>query len=115
MPAVPGQKQSPSAPGIPLPAMPPGVRLVSWEPKFAPVVLSRHMTVVDVPKFIQSTLRQLGAAPALKRLQTSSKDESNEMSYRSGNWSVSTLVGWMALCGVRVEIDQQNGEGHVSE
>ena len=43
------------------PAMPAGVRLVSWSPKDAPVRLSEHSTVTDVDQFIRSTLQQLDA------------------------------------------------------
>ena len=43
------------------PAMPAGVRLVSYAPATPPVKLSRCETVVDTSRFIQSTLQQLGA------------------------------------------------------
>src|SRR5713101_7343072 len=42
-----------------IPPMPPGVRLVAWEPKQPPVILTRLSVVIAVPLFIRSTLEQL--------------------------------------------------------
>lgn len=39
--------------------MPPGVRLVLWQPKAAPVAITRFAVLTDVPLFIRSTLLQL--------------------------------------------------------
>ena len=44
------------------PQMPAGVRLVSWQPKAAPVRLSECSTVTNVEKFISVTLVQLEAS-----------------------------------------------------
>jgi hypothetical protein len=41
--------------------MPPGVKLVRWEPLPAPVQVNRWMTVTNTQGFIESTVRQLGA------------------------------------------------------
>jgi hypothetical protein len=42
-----------------VPPMPPGVRLIRWEPKPAPVAIDVCSVVVDVPKFVESELRDL--------------------------------------------------------
>ena len=73
------------------PAMPPGVRLVRWEPKTAPVRLSGGSTVTDVGIFIRSTLRQLDA-----RL--------NGKHWQAGNWTLSTLLERLAAVGCFVEL-----------
>ena len=73
------------------PAMPAGVRLVRWEPKIAPVELSRCETVVDVDKFIRSTLMQVEA-----RLH--GKD------WLAG-WTLSTLIDRLAAVGCHVTLD----------
>jgi hypothetical protein len=78
-----------------VPLMPEGVRLVRWEPKAAPLVLTRWSVVTDVPKFITSTLRQLKAALAGKR-------------WLAGNWTVGELVDRLEQCGVVVKIDEPN-------
>jgi len=73
------------------PAMPPGVRLVRWEPLAAPVPLNRWLTVLDTGRFIASTLRQLSA-----RL---SGDD-----FGAGNWSLSELLESLERVGVIVAI-----------
>ncbi len=54
-----------AAPSMPLeriPRMPDGVQLVRWEPKPAPVLLSRVTVVNNVPEFIRITLAELDRA-----------------------------------------------------
>jgi hypothetical protein len=74
------------------PAMPAGVRLVSWAPKEAPVQLSRCSTVTDVDKFIRSTLQQVEA-----RLR--GKD------WLAGGWTLSILLERLEACGCFVKLD----------
>jgi hypothetical protein len=74
------------------PAMPVGVRLISWERKEAPVQLSEYSTVTDVDLFIRSTLRQLEA-----RL--------SDKGWLDGGWTLSTLLERLALCGCVVALD----------
>jgi hypothetical protein len=78
-----------------MPSMPEGVRLVRWEPKLAPVVLTRFAVVTDVSKFISSTLLELKAALSGKQ-------------WLAGNWSVGELVDRLEQCGVLVQIEGQN-------
>ena len=75
--------------------MPKGVRLLLWEPKPAPVLLTRCSVVTDVPRFVQMTLLELGAALAGKR-------------WLSGNWSVRELTDRLEQCGVVVEVGRPN-------
>ncbi len=82
MPALPGN----------MPALPSGVRLIRWEPKSAPIKLSRCSTVTHAEKFIATTLLQLSA-----RL--------SGQSWQSGNWSLSTLIERLAACGCVVALD----------
>lgn len=44
-----------------VPPMPEGVHLVRWEPKAAPVGIDVCSVVVDVPKFIETELRDLNS------------------------------------------------------
>ena len=74
------------------PAMPGGVRLVSWSPKDAPIQLSRCEAVTDTDKFIRSTLRQLEA-------QLSTND------WIAGCWGLSGLLDRLAACGCVVALD----------
>lgn len=74
------------------PAMPAGVRLVSWSPKAAPVQLSRCETVTDTDKFIRTTLMQLTA-------RLSGKD------WLDGGWGLSGLLARLEACGCRVALD----------
>src|SRR5208282_1453221 len=69
-----------------IPAMPPGVRLMHWEPKPAPVILTHYAVVTDVPRYISMTLLELGSALAGKRWQ-------------AGHWSVRELVDRLEQCG----------------
>jgi len=77
-----------------IPAMPPGVCLVHWEPKPAPVILTRYSVVTDVDRFIRMTLRELEAALAGKR-------------WRCGHRSARELVDRLEQCGVCVEIESK--------
>jgi hypothetical protein len=77
-----------------IPAMPIGVRMVRWDPKPAPVILTEVLVVTNVSRFISMTLLELKAALAGKRWQ-------------SGHWSVRELVDRLEQCGVCVEIESQ--------
>lgn len=74
-----------------IPAMPPGVRLVRWEPKPAPVILTHDAVVTDVSRFISMTLLELKAALAGKRWQ-------------AGHRSVRELVDRLEQCGVILQV-----------
>lgn len=74
-----------------IPPMPDGVRLIRWEPKPAPVALTRVEIVTDVPVFVSVTLRELKAALAGKR-------------WLAGNRSVREVIERLAECGVLVEV-----------
>lgn len=72
--------------------MPAGVRLVSWFPREAPIIMSQFSTVTDVDKFIRSTLRQVEA-----RL--------HGKSWLAGNWTLSILLERLEVCGCFVKLD----------
>jgi hypothetical protein len=72
-------------------ALPPGVRLVSFERRLPPVAVTRAAVVVNVPLFIGSTLQQLDAAL-------------NGDSWAAGNWSVRELTERLEQVGVTIEI-----------
>lgn len=62
-----GQAQATDAPATTyttettkVPSMPPGITLIRWEPKPAPVILTRASVVTDVQSFVAATLQQLG-------------------------------------------------------
>lgn len=74
-----------------LPPMPAGVRLVRWAPKQPPVILEHCSIVIDVDRFISSTLAQLQA-----RLEA--KD------FLSGHWPRRELVERLEQMGVEVEV-----------
>lgn len=74
------------------PEMPPGVKLVSWEPLPAPVQVSPCSTVTDIDRFIRSTLLQLKAAM-------------EGQSWLSGNWGLSGLLDRLEACGCVVVLD----------
>ena len=74
------------------PAMPPGVRLVSWSPKASPVQLSPCSTVTDTNKFIRSTLMQLAARLSGK-------------GWLDGGWGLSGLLARLEACGCIVALD----------
>ena len=79
------------------PAMPAGVRLVSWSPKNVPVQLSECSTVTDTEKFIRTTLMQLAA-----RLR--GKD------WLDGGWGLSGLLARLEACGCVVALDDPRKE-----
>jgi hypothetical protein len=76
------------------PAMPPGVRLVSYAPVTPPVMLSRCETVVDTSRFIRSTLRQIDA-----RL--------HDKHFLAGNWPLSGLLDRLAAVGCAIELEDR--------
>jgi hypothetical protein len=75
------------------PRLPKGVRLVRWEPKAPPVVLTRWSVVIDTHQFISSTLREMRAALGDKN-------------WLAGNWSLRELTERLEQVGVLVEVDQ---------
>jgi len=87
-----------------IPTMPPGVRLVQWQPKLAPVILTHFAVVTDVSRFISMTLLELKAALSGKR-------------WLAGHRTARELVDRLEQCGVLVEIEgekpQRRIEGHV--
>ena len=87
-----------------IPTMPPGVRLVQWQPKLAPVILTHFAVVTDVSRFISMTLLELKAALSGKR-------------WLAGHRTARELVDRLEQCGVLVEIvgekPQRPIEGHV--
>ena len=76
-----------------VPPMPEGVRLVQWEPKPAPIALTRVEIVTNVSRFVTMTLLELKAALAGKR-------------WLAGNRSVRELIERMEECGVVVEVQE---------
>lgn len=73
------------------PAMPAGVRLVTWSPKAAPVKMSPCSTVTNVDLFVRSTLRQLEAI-------LTGKD------WLAGGWGLSGLLDRLAAVGCHVAL-----------
>jgi hypothetical protein len=82
--------------------MPPGVRLLKWEPKNPPIAIVRMGIVSNVPKFIAATLLQLQA-----RLE--GKD------FLSGNWSLRELVDRLEQVGVVVKVESTQSAGKSDE
>lgn len=76
-----------------IPSMPPGIRLLHWEPNPAPVILTHYAVVTDVPRFISMTLLELKAALAGKRWQ-------------AGHRSVRELVDRLAQCGIILQVSE---------
>ncbi len=74
------------------PPMPPGVRLLKWQPKNPPIAIVRMGIVSNVPKFVAATLLQL-------RARLEGKD------FLAGNWSLRELVERLEQVGVAVEIE----------
>ncbi|PYX53355.1 MAG: hypothetical protein DMG76_25850 [Acidobacteria bacterium] len=74
------------------PPMPPGVRLLKWEPKTPPVAVVRMGIVSNVDKFIGATVRQL-------RARLEGKD------FLAGNWSRRELVDRLEQVGVVVSVE----------
>ena len=81
-----------------IPKMPPGVRLISWQPKEPPVVIEHCSVVTDTRLFAIRTLEQLAAALQGQR-------------WLAGNWSVRQLVDRLEQCGVVVEVKERSIRG----
>jgi hypothetical protein len=75
------------------PPMPPGVRLLRWEPKNPPIAIVHLGIVGNVHKFVAATLLQLQA-----RLE--GKD------FLAGNWSMRELVDRLEQVGITVQIEK---------
>ena len=76
-----------------VPQMPKGVRLLRWEPKPAPIILTQYAVVNDVARFIEMTLLELRSAIAGKR-------------WLARNWSARELVDRLEQCGVVVKVSE---------
>ena len=76
-----------------IPPMPEGVRLVCWEPKPAPIALTRVEIVTDVPRFVTMTLLELEAALMGRR-------------WLAGSRSIRELIERLEECGVLVEVER---------
>ena len=76
-----------------IPVMPSGVRLLQWEPKPAPVILTHYAVVTDVLQFISMTLLELKAALADNR-------------WLAGHRSSRELVERLEQCGVLVAVNE---------
>lgn len=87
--------------GTPQP-MPPGVRLLKWEPKDPPIAIVRMGIVSNVPKFIAATLLQLQA-----RLE--------DKDFLAGNWSLRELVDRLEQVGVVVKVKSTQSAGRSDE
>lgn len=72
-------------------AIRPHVKLVEWCPKEPPVAIETCALVVDVQRFIKSTLSQLRLALADSK--------------RSVGWTVPQLIDRLKQVGVTVEVD----------
>jgi hypothetical protein len=77
--------------GMP-PPMPPGVRLLKWQPKDPPIAIVHMGIVSNVPKFVAATMLQL-------RARLEGKDS------LAGNWSLRELLDRLEQVGVAVEIE----------
>ena len=74
------------------PPMPPGVRLLKWQPKDPPIAIVHMGIVTNVDKFVAATLLQL-------RARLEGKDS------LAGNWSLRELVDRLEQVGVAVGIE----------
>jgi len=74
-----------------VPSMPPGVRLLAWNPKQPPVFIEACSIVVETNLFARTTLAQLGAAIANPE--------------RRVGWTVPQLVDRLAQVGVAVALE----------
>lgn len=81
-----------------IPPMPPGVRLVSWQPKSAPVAITRFAIVTDVNLFIRSTLQQLEHALAWE-----AGDENRR--WLAGHRSSRELRDYLEQVGVQISVE----------
>ncbi len=75
------------------PPMPPGVRLLRWEPKNPPIAIVHMGIVGNVHKFVAATLLQLQAC-------LEGKD------FLAGNWSLRELVDRLEQVGIAVQIER---------
>lgn len=82
-----------------IPPMPPGVRLVEWKPKSAPVMITRWAVVADVPGFVRCTLRQLEHAIAWE-----AGDDNRR--WLAGHRSPCELQDYLSQVGCVVEIEE---------
>jgi len=80
-----------------VPAMPSGVRLVRWEPKPAPVVLTQYSVVTDVSRFISMTIVELKAAIVGKQWQ-------------AGHRCVRELIDRLEQCGVVLRVSEMEAD-----
>lgn len=78
-----------------IPEMPKGIRLVRWEPRPAPIAVTRVEIVTDVPSFVRMTLLEMQNALINER-------------WLAGNRSVRELIDRLEECGVAIEIDGQH-------
>lgn len=74
-----------------IPAMPPGVRLVSWNLKEPPIAIEYHAVVTDPAKFASATLGELR-----ERLKNPK---------RKYGWSVPQLIDRLSQVGVTVVLE----------
>jgi hypothetical protein len=74
------------------PKVPPGIKLICWEPKVAPVKISRRSMVTNVEGFVRTTLAQLDA-------------QLRGWTWLAGSWGVQGLIDRLAAVGCVVEID----------
>lgn len=79
-----------------IPDMPPGVHLISWNLKEAPIAIEACSIVTNPAVFARTTLQQLRAALAGKR-------------HLAGNWTIRDLVDRLEQVGVKVEVDECKG------
>lgn len=82
-----------------IPPMPAGVRLVAWNPKSAPVMITRWAVVTDVPGFVRCTLRQLEHAIAWE-----AGDENRR--WLAGHRTSRELQDYLSQVGCVVEIEE---------
>lgn len=75
-----------------VPAMPPGITLISWDLKRPPVAIETCSVVINPASFAKSTLLQLRAALAGKH-------------WAAGHWTTAELIERLRQVGVEVEID----------
>ena len=68
---------------------------MKYEPKTAPIHIAGAGEILDVEKFIATTLKELDA-----RFRGDS--------WGAHNWTVETLVSRLAAVGVQVSIDKQS-------
>ena len=104
-------------------ALPPGVRLVCWQPKQPPIVLTRSSVVNDPAKFVEATLPQLRYTLDARRncpycrrvrgdqsgpgisLSLDEAREHNRHSFLAGNWSIRDLLERLEQVGLKLEVD----------